>query len=340
MPERIDQLFHGSMKPSPASFGHSNDLWMSIELPPITYVHDLDELHNRRQIHSRRALAGTELRIARGAYVESNPWELLGDRDRYLTTIRAVAATRRHDMPLSHWSAAAIHGLPILATWPSRVHVTVGKVSGGRSRRGVTKHALTIPDEDLVEVDGLLLTSVARTVLDMAVTAGFLTSIMIADHALLVDRFGRNAPMIRREDLWETFARRGNFVGSRRAEDVIHFAETRAESPLESVSRANMRLIGCPSPELQVSFSDHEGYIGDGDFYWRNWRIVGEADGRAKYLDAALRNNRPAAEVVMKEKTREDRIRALGESVTRWPWEVGVDPMLLKGHLRRAGIPI
>ncbi len=243
-------------------------------------------------------------------------------------------------MPLSHWSAAAIHGLPILGDWPARVHVTVGKVSAGRSRRGVVKHALRIPDDDVVDVDGMLVTSVSRTVVDMAVASGYLTSAMIVDRALLVDRYGRQPPMIGREDLWETFARKGNFLGARRAEAVIRFGETRAESPLESVSRANMRVIGCPAPELQVAFTDHDGHIGDGDFYWRRWRTLGESDGRAKYLDPALRQGRSVARVVLEEKAREDRIRALGESVTRWTWEVGVNPTLLRAHLRRAGIPI
>jgi hypothetical protein len=121
---------------------------------------------------------------------------------------------------------------------------------------------------------------------------------------------------------------------------VIRFGETRAESPLESVSRANMRIIGCPAPELQVSFDDHAGHIGDVDFYWRGLRTVGEADGRVKYIDQALRAGKSAVEVVVDEKTREDRIRALGERVSRWAWGVGVNPALLRAHLRRAGIPI
>lgn len=313
---------------------------MSIELPPTTFVSELDEMYQHRQTHARRALAGTEVRLARGAYVEATPWELLSDRDRYLLTIRAVTATRNHQMPLSHWSAAAIHHLPILGCWPQSVHMTVGKVSGGRSRRQVVKHAFRLPDEDLVVVDGLLVTSVARTVLDLAVASGYLESIMIVDRALLVDRFGQRPVLTTREALWETFERRGNFLGHRKAQAVIRFGHTRSESPLESVSRANMHLIGCPPPELQASFTDHHGYIGDGDFYWRDWRIVGEADGRGKYLDATLRNDRTAAQVVVAEKLREDRIRALGEGVTRWPWEVGVNPARLRTHLRRAGIPI
>jgi hypothetical protein len=243
-------------------------------------------------------------------------------------------------MVLSHWSAAAIHGLPVLGSWPSKVHVTVGKVSGGRSRNDVVKHALSLTDSDVVEIDGLLVTSLSRTVLDMAVSSGRLCAVMVADRSLLVDRFDRIPPMLKKDDLWDCYVARGNFRGRSRARAIIEFAVDRAESPLESVSRANMWTLGCPIPRLQQSFSDHDGYIGDVDFYWNTLRLAGEADGEGKYLDPVLRNGRSTGEVLVAEKHREDRIRALGEGVTRWPWVVGVDPRRLGAHLRRAGVPI
>jgi hypothetical protein len=243
-------------------------------------------------------------------------------------------------MVLSHWSAAAIHGLPILGSWPRAVHFTVGRVSGGRSRRDVVKHALKVGSEDVVDVRGLTVTSLARTVLDMAVSADPLTATMVVDRSLLVDRFSRVPPLAVRDELWHAFERRGNFRWAHRAERQIDFGVTHSESPLESVSRANMRIIRCPVPELQVPFSDADGHIGDGDFYWRGLRMVGEADGRGKYLDADLLGDKTTAQALMDEKVREDRIRATGEGFSRWPWEVGVNPAALRSHLRRAGIPI
>jgi hypothetical protein len=313
---------------------------MTDPLPHVTYVHDLDEQFEHRQTHARRARAGVEIRPAHGAYVDLDEWRSLNDLQRYLLRIRAISETRRHDMVLSHWSAAAIHGLPVLDAWPTKVHVTVGLVSGGRSRNEVVKHALRLEDVDVVVADGLLVTSVARTVLDMAVSAGRLTAVMIADRALLVDRFDRTPPMVTREELWEAYRRRGNFRGHARAKAVVEFGATRSESPLESVSRANMWRLGIPIPLLQQSFFDYEGYIGDGDFYWRDLHIVGEADGAVKYLDPAFRSGRSAEQVMLDEKTREDRIRATGERVTRWTWAVGVNPARLRPHLQRAGVPI
>lgn len=313
---------------------------MNTELPHVTYVRDLDERFEHRQSHSRRARTGTEVRLARGAYVDASGWRSLDERERYLVRIRATSDTRRHAMVLSHWSAAAIHGLPVLGSWPDKVHVTVGQVSGGRSRNEVLKHALSLTGSEVVELDGLLVTSPARTVLDMAVSAGRLCAVMVADRSLLVDRFDRIPPMLTKEALWDAYVARGNFRGRSRARAIIEFAADRAESPLESVSRANMWTLGCPIPLLQRSFGDRDGHIGDVDFYWSALRLVGEADGEGKYLDPLLRNGRSTSEVLVAEKHREDRIRALGEGVTRWPWAVGVDPNRLRAHLRRAGVPI
>jgi hypothetical protein len=313
---------------------------MTQQLPDLTFVRDLDSLDVSRQVHARKALRGDEVRLARGAYVPIAPWLDLEARDRYLVTIRAVSMTRRKEMVLSHWSAAALHGLPIVGPWPTKVHVSIGRVSGGRSRRGVIKHALVVADDDIVEVDGMIVTSVARTVLDLAVYADRLTAIVATDRALLIDRLDRTPPMVGLDELWDTYFARGNFRGAVRARKVLEFGETGSESPLESVSRYSMKIIGCPKPELQVAFRDHLGAIGYADFYWRRYRLVGEADGDSKYLDPGLRGGHTTAEVVLAEKRREDRIRAVGEGVTRWPWSVGVNPQALRAHLQAAGLPI
>ena len=168
---------------------------MSNPPPEVTYVRDLNDGHVHRQAFAQRAQVGLDVRLARGAYIDRAGLEAMDVRSQYLLRTRAIWETRRHELVLSHWSAAAIHGLPILGAWPKQTHVTVGKVSGGRSRRDVVKHALRIPGSDFLEVDGLLVTSVARTVLDMAVSAGYLTAVMVADRAPLVDHFNGVPPM-------------------------------------------------------------------------------------------------------------------------------------------------
>ena len=213
------------------------------------------------------------------------------------------------------------------------------RTSGGRSRGGVVKHAAALSDADVIEVSGLLVTSVERTVVDMAAALPFLGAVIVVDRALLVDRFGRAEPMTDRASLARCWASMGSFRGFARAQSAIDFGELRAESPLESVSRVTMRVIGCPKPIVQAPHADADGPIGETDFFWPEFNAVGEADGKSKYLDPSLRGGRTAEEIVIDEKTREDRLRALPRKFARWGWDVGIDPVRLRTRLQRLGLP-
>src|SRR5690606_33453387 len=141
-----------------------------------------------------------------------------------------------------------------------------------------------------------------------------------------------------KDELWAMWSGRIPFAGHARAREVIEFAEPGAGSPLETVSRVTMREIGCPRPLLQSAYYDEQGLIGYVDFDWPAQKVVGEADGEGKYLDGALRSGRTAEQVVLAEKLREDRLRAIPRSVARWPWQVAVDARRLRSRLERAGL--
>ena len=100
-----------------------------------------------------------------------------------------------------------------------------------------------------------------------------------------------------------------------------------------------MRAIGCPQPHLQIPFSDSDGLIGVVDFFWPELGIVGEADGDVKYLDPSFRGGRSADQVVLDEKIREDRLRALGLKVVRWRWRTATDVHAFRSKLSSAGLP-
>jgi hypothetical protein len=307
---------------------------------PLRYVHDLSGAYETRQQHARAATTGRERRVARGVYMPANTWTTLDARERYVALVRAVAETRRFRPVISHWSAAAVHGLPIVGPWPSAVHTIVGPTAGGRSRGRVVKHSLRLDEVDVVEVGGLLVTSVARTVLDIASAGSFMTAVTMADRAIHVDRFRRRPSLCTKDELYEVWERSLPFRAFVRSRDAIAFAETNADSVLESVSRINMRVIGCPRPLLQTPYYDYAGFIGDADFDWPDYRTIGEADGDLKYLDPEFRNGRTAEQVVLDEKIREDRFRALPRTVTRWRWRIAIRPDLLRAHLMAVGLPM
>jgi hypothetical protein len=103
----------------------------------------------------------------------------------------------------------------------------------------------------------------------------------------------------------------------------VRLADARAESPLESVSRLVLRWAGLPTPDLQVTLFDEYGVpVGRGDFYWDEFGVVGEADGRTKYDDRS---------VLTREKLRQERLEDLRAVVCRWGWD---DAVYARGALQ------
>lgn len=312
---------------------------MTAPIPPIRFARDLDGIVDTRSALARAVASGRDHRVARGAYVPQAAWAALTGRQQYLLEVQAVARTRRSRPVLSHESAAVLWNLPLL-TVPGSVHISTTAVTSNRSSGRVTKHLARLDDADVVERDGILVTSIERTVLDLAATTSFAAGVLVADRAILADRWGRVPPLTTRERLLECWARAQPLRAHARTRSVILFAETGSESPLESVSRVSMWSLGCPRPQLQVLHSDQDGDIGWSDFGWQEYDAVGEADGDGKYLDPAIRGNKSIEQVVFAEKLREDRIRALPKRFARWRWNVGVNPDLLRWKLLDLGLPL
>ncbi len=314
---------------------------MSTHPLPIVFVRELADPYVTRQQFARAAQAGTEFRVARGAYMAASHWQRLDERERYVARIRATAETRRSAMVLSHWSAAAVHRLPIMGEWPAAVHVTVPPATGGRSRGNIVKHAVRLSDDDIVTVDGLLVTSPARTALDLATVGTFVDGVLAIDRVLHVNRYvGASQPLATKAELLEVWEPALPFKGHRRSLKAVEFGVVAADSPLESVSRVNMMVTGCPKPRLQTRYSDYQGLIGEVDFDWPDFGVVGEADGAIKYLDPRHRSGRTAEQVLLDEKDRHDRLAALPKRVSRWRWSVGASAPALRERLMQAGLPM
>ncbi|MHB1171398.1 MAG: hypothetical protein ACYCZY_02660 [Lacisediminihabitans sp.] len=308
-------------------------------LPDLTLVRELDRIgHDSRQ-HVRAAAIGTEVRVRRGGYVDARAWQALDQRGRYVLLVRTVAETRREKPILSHWSAAALYGLPIIGSWPTTVHLTVPATRGGRSGYGIVRHGTVNPGVP-VETDGLLVTSLERTLIDLASVASFVTAVTAMDRTLRTNRDGTRA-MTTKQRLWDEWERMRPFRAHSRTREAISFAVDGADSPLESLSRANMHIAGLPAPQLQKPFFDYRGFIAEVDFTWEKYGLLGETDGNGKYLDAALRKGKTPEQVVLAEKWREDRLRALPNiRVSRWDWTIALSPELLRRHLVTAGLPL
>ncbi|GAB92520.1 hypothetical protein [Gordonia rhizosphera] len=213
-------------------------------------------------------------------------------------------------LPLSHQSAAAVHGLALLKPDRSRVHVSTGRAAGGSVRKHRHLHAGLVAPDEIIVVDGIRVTSVERTAVDIAAAGDFAQALTVFDTAL---RAGADRGLM--EQLLKT--RRRN--GIQRAFSALSAADPLSESVGESWSRAQMIEAGLPVPRLQHTYRcGSKKYQTD---YDSDDRMVGEFDGKKKYL-RLRRPGESIEEAVMREKVREDELRALGLMVIRWTWAV------------------
>ena len=292
-----------------------------------------------RQFRRESQFGRSAVRLRRGVFTTTEHWGLLTPRQRYLAEIRAVVATRLGDPLISHQSAAAVWGIPLDEAWPSTVHVLAPPQSRARSKNGVTVHRSHVLDADVVDVDGMLVTSPARTLLDLARTTSFATAVVAIDHALNPRSASPEVFLteaVLREKLLESRSPRGLV----RAERAIGFARPDADNPGESLSRVAIFELGFPEPLLQTCHPNPRGGFYFTDFEWPAYRLIGEFDGQGKYLkDEYLRGLTPG-EAVAREKVREDDLRSEGNGMARWgPADVRDRRSLLR-ILTTAGLPI
>ena len=298
-------------------------------VPPLFLTREAVRLGSDRQLRRRHA-DGSLTRLATGVYVETRLFAALTVDDQYRTKVRALALTSNPGIQFSHDSAAALWRLPSIGPWPRVAHEVVGVAAGGTSRVGIRRHAIGL-DPAAVELDGLVMTSLARTVIDMASSTSFVRAVAMADHAL------RIAP--EELDLHNALAAREAVRGAVRATSVIDFASPLSESPGESFARVQFLALGYPAPELQVEFFDDQGFAGEVDFYFPELDLIVEFDGQSKYgPHRHYQQELTLEQILLKEKDREDRLRRLVRSFARINWALTADRRALANHLRPHGL--
>jgi very-short-patch-repair endonuclease len=155
---------------------------------------------------------------------------------------------------------------------------------------------------------GLAVTAPARTIADC------LRHLDPADAVALADAAVR-AGSVTVDDVRAVLASQRRWPFTQVAALALLLVDGRRESSLESRSAVVLHRAGLPPPAPQVSIHDQVGrFVGRVDFAWLEQGVVGEADGRVKYVDG------DAVRVVEAEKERQSRLEALGLVVVRWGW--------------------
>ena len=282
---------------------------------------------------------GTLERVYRGVYLPSWPPGEVVTREarhrRYRLKVLGAVDAGRGDKAVSHWSAAALLGMPMLGDDLDRVHFTVNRTAGGHDRdRACQLHATPWEPDEVIELPGLRVTTPARTAADVSRDGTFEQGVCACDAAL---RMGATP-----HELATIVRRAGRRKGIDNARRAVAFADGDAESIGESLSRALMSdMVDIPVPELQP-----EIYAPDGVFVARtDFRITGnllaEFDGVDKYI-RYLKPGESPADAVYREKRREERLNELGFTVARWGWDDLMNPerlhRIVRNGLRRAGL--
>ena len=247
--------------------------------------------------------SGAWRRLRRGAYCTAEWWLAADDVARHLVVARAAQLQLGARSPLSHSSAALLHGLPLVGPIPSQPELTVQREHRSAAT-GTKLHSARLFPSHVMKIRGADVTTPARTVSDLARTAPLVTAVSAGDAALRSGVLTESDfdPVLK--DCW-------TWRGIARTKRVIPLLDARSESVGESISRVRMIEHRIPRPELQYVIVIN-GRSFRTDFAWPALRIVGEFDGRIKY---------GGPDDLFSEKRREDAIRREGWLVVRWVWE-------------------
>ena len=168
------------------------------------------------------------------------------------------------DAVLSHRSAAAHWGIGS-ASYKFDVTTPQSK----RSRKTIRAHTARLHPEERTTHDGIPITSVARTVLDLAAQLSKESLTRLVEEADRKERFDLRA-------LDRAMARRPRAPGTVRLRAVLaaYRGTPDTRSKLERDFRALVQRAGLPEPQFNVVVAGLTV-----DVWWPQWRLVVELDG-------------------------------------------------------------
>ncbi|MGV3713935.1 type IV toxin-antitoxin system AbiEi family antitoxin domain-containing protein [Pseudolysinimonas sp.] len=276
---------------------------------------------------------GLLVRVRRGAYCPRDVWDSLDPRDQHLLVVRAAIRRVRGPFLVAGASAAAVWRLPFAARGLDDVTLLVPFAAGGSSEPGVRRTCASWESAAASEVGGIPVTTRTRAVLDHSRFLTFGRAVAVVDAV----RSRRDADPLALEALRAELDRARFSRGTRALDGVLRFSTSLSDSVGESETRAAIHVAGFETPELQRRWVDAEGAI-ETDYYWESVDAAGEFDGKVKYTRDDYTGG-DQADVVWREKLREDRLRRQVRTVLRLVTRDVRDRVVLARLLAGAGIP-
>lgn len=304
----------------------------------------LDDAQDRRRCltaGTRNQLLALERRCARGCLVQpcgglfarQEYWSGLSPSERQRHMLRALLG-EHPEWVFCQVSAATVYGLAVPARLLDTVHVATGVPARARQTGLVQRHYLVV--DATCAVDGIAVTTIDRTTFDCGRTLPFADALAIADSSI---RMG----LTTREEMASFAEAAPRCKGIPDARIVARFADGRSESAGESLARAAMIELGFALPSLQQNFVDPvDGTTSRVDFLWtlpNGSQVVGEFDGREKYVDPSMQKGGDLVDTLLAERRRESRVSASVSRVVRFSYADVMNRAYFARLLDAFGVP-
>lgn len=170
-------------------------------------------------------------------------------------------------------TAAWLHGVDIRRPEDLDIHVSFPKGQRVRRRPGLVVSQETLDPSDIVEIDGIRVTTPLRTTFDCLRLLRGWDRLVVAD-AMTHDR------LVSVDELRRYFASKRRLRNLRIGEALIDDIEPKSDSPMETRSRLILVEGGNPRPQAQVHvFSRTKVFIGRADLGYEELKIAIEYDG-------------------------------------------------------------
>lgn len=277
----------------------------------VTRRQAIDAGYRERELRTLTAPYGAWVTVRRGAYCERDLWDDLDERDKWTLRDRAAHLTMVKAHAMSHDSAGRLLGLDMLDARKPLSHVVRRGVGGSRTEHGVKHHLARVSPREVEVVDGIKVTGLARTAIDLGREHGFEAGAVAVDAAM---RRG-----VTRDQFGEELELMTSWPNISQARAAVEFGDAGAESVGETLGRILVDELGIGEPETQFPVNTASGVR------WCDLRVgchVFEFDGRVKYrrVEDGGVADRPIEDVLWDEKKRQGEVCAVGLGMSRIIW--------------------
>jgi len=298
---------------------------------PVYRRRDLLSLGVTDAMQSAMIRRGELVRLRHGIYTLTESLDSADEATRHRIDLAAAIASAREPAWAFGASSAVVLGYPLPFPVPSQLALVRRSGMDERTLHQPSRHRLVLPRTHVTT--GPVDADRSATVLGVPVVEPGLAALSTAvtlesgrwQTALFDAALWQGTDVARIVSLvetWRHLGHRDKLLGA------LERARPGAQTVLETFSRLTFVERGLPEPILQHAFYDDEGLIGYADMWWPSLNVIGEADGLVKY---------GTREDVIREKRREDRLRALGAAVVRWTFQdLEQRPEWIVSAIRRA----